>query len=266
MKLELVRVPAGEFVMGDADGYADEKAQARVRVEKPFWMGRVEITNAQFARFDPTHDSRLEEGDYLQFGVEERGYPVNAPEQPVLRVSWRQAMAFCRWLSQKSGQRFTLPTEAQWEWACRAGTAGQFWYGDTSTDFARFANLGDISLKRVDTFAPWGLPSGAIYEWRPAADKVNDGYRVSAPVGHYQPNPWGLCDMIGNAAEWTRSAYRLYPYREDPQADAAETGEKVARGGSWYDPPNRAGAGFRQAYPTYRGVFDVGFRVIVEGQ
>jgi formylglycine-generating enzyme required for sulfatase activity len=256
-ELRLVRVPAGEFVMGDAHGGEDERPLTRVRLARAFWMGKLEITNAEYAQFDPRHDSRHEEGDYLQFGVEERGYPVNGPQQPVCRVSWDQAMAFCRWLGGRVGETITLPTEAQWEWACRAGTATPSWWGDTTADFARFGNLADVSLKRVDNFAPWALPWSAIYEWRPAVATVNDGYRVAAPVGSFRPNPWGLYDTLGNVAEWTRDGYRPGP---------AGSGDKVVRGGSWYDKPERARSGFRQAYPAYRGVYDVGFRVVVEAR
>jgi len=261
--LKLVRVPAGEMVMGDPNGFADERPQARVKIAQPFFMGQFEVTNEQFRRFQPDHDSRQEEGDFLQFSVQERGYTVNDPQQPVERVSWREAMAFCEWLSKRTGLHVTLPTEGQWEWACRAGTDTALWYGSVDTNFARFANLADICLKRVDTFPPWDLPSGAIAPWRPAVDTVDDGYRVASPVGSYLPNPWGLYDMSGNAAEWTRSDYFAYPYQ--PGFDVVGgSGEKVVRGGSWYDTPMRARSGFRQAYPPYRKVFNVGFRVIVE--
>ena len=244
VQLELVRVPSGEFVVGDAGG----GSAGPVRITEPFWVGKTEVTNAQFARFDATHDSRLEGGDFLQFGVEDRGYSVNLPEQPVCRVSWERAMHFCRWLSQLSGEAVTLPTAAQWEWACRAGSAAPLWWGGTDTDFASYANLADASLQRVDNFAPWGLPYGAIYDWRPAVTAVNDGHRVSAPVGAYEPNPWGLLDMHGNVAEWTL----------DGHGDG-----RVACGGSWYSRPAEARATARQTYPYYRGVYDVGFRVVV---
>jgi len=249
MELKLVRIPAGEFVMGSRDGPPDEPVAA-ARVEKPFWMGALEITNEQYARFDPQHDSRLEEGDYLQFSIEERGYPVNEPKQPVARVSWNEAEAFCKWLSGKTRMTFALPTETQWEWACRAGTATPLWFGDTQTDFSPYANLADHCLRFVDTYAPWALPSGAIAPWRPAVDSVNDKFRVSAPVGTYQPNPWGLYDTHGNVAEWTASDY--------------SAGSKVVRGGSWYDVPQRARSAYREAYPAYRGVYDVGFRVVCQ--
>jgi formylglycine-generating enzyme required for sulfatase activity len=250
MELKLVRIPAGGLVMGSRDGPPDE-SMAAARVEEPFWMGALEVTNEQYARFDPAHDSRLETGDYLQFSIEERGYPVNEPKQPVARVSWNEAQGFCKWLSGKTGMSFALPTETQWEWACRAGTDTPLWFGDTQTDFSPYANLADHCLKFVDTFAPWALPSGAIAPWRPAVDSVNDKFRVSAPVGTYQPNPWGLYDMHGNVAEWTASDY--------------QAGSKVVRGGSWYDVPQRARSAYREAYPPYRGVYDVGFRVVWNG-
>jgi formylglycine-generating enzyme required for sulfatase activity len=210
--LELVLIPPGEFVMGDLDGDADEQPRTRVKIERPFWMGKFEVTNQQYALFDPGHDSRLESGDFLHFSVEERGYPLNRPRQPVVRVSWHQAMAFCRWLSGRTGQTFALPTEAEWEYACRAGSATPFWYGGLETDFAPFANLADTSFKHVDTFDPWKLPSGAIPPYKPAVDRINDKHRVSATVGTYRPNPWGLCDIHGNVSEWTPTVYSPYPY------------------------------------------------------
>jgi len=260
--LQLVRIPAGEFVMGAADGRPNEPPRKRVRIERGFWMGTYEVTNAQYARFDPAHDSRLEHGDFLQFSVRERGYPVNGPTQPVVRVSWEQAMAFCRWLSGRTGKRFTLPTEAQWEYACRAGTATDMWYGDCSAGFAATANLADATLQRMDRLG-WGLPVGAVPPWRPAVVTVNDKHRVSAPVGSYKPNAWGLHDMHGNAAEWTRSACAPPPYAaddgsENPQADP----RRVVRGGSWYDRPRRAGSAFRTGYRPFQSVYDVGFRVV----
>lgn len=258
--LSLVWIPPGEVILGDPGGYADEQPPTRVRVEG-FWMGQYEVTNEQFACFDPSHDSRLENGDFLQFSVQERGYPLNAPRQPVCRVSWRKALAFCRWLAEKTGQPFTLPTEAQWEYACRAGTGTPLWYGPVEADFAQFANLADRSLRSVDTFG-WGLPSGAVPPWRPAVEGVNDRYRVSAPVGSFQPNPWGLYDMHGNVSEWTRSLDQPYPYREDGRNDPTATGRRVVRGGSWYDRPRYARSAYRLSYPDWQGIYDVGFRVV----
>ncbi|MBM4081594.1 MAG: formylglycine-generating enzyme family protein, partial [Planctomycetes bacterium] len=260
--LELLCLPAGEFVMGDPNGHADEQPLTAVKVDE-FWIGRFEVTNEQFALFDPTHDSRLENGDFLQFSVQERGYPVNGPRQPVCRVSWQQAMAFCRWLSAKTGMTFTLPTEAQWEYACRAGTATPMSYGPVEADFAKLANLADATLRQVDTFG-WSLPSGAVPPWRPAIESVNDGFKVSAPVGSFASNPWGLHDLHGNVSEWTRSTYKPYPYRDDGRNDASETAPKVIRGGSWYDRPHYARSAHRMSYPAWQPVYDVGFRVVCE--
>jgi formylglycine-generating enzyme required for sulfatase activity len=262
VSLELVRIPAGQFVMGQADGCPDERPVSVVTIDRPFWMGRLEITNQQFALFDPGHQSGLEYGDYIQFSPGERGWLLSRTRQPVVRVSWRRAMAFCRWLSEKTGRPFDLPTEAQWEWACRAGTATPFWYGTRDTDFSPYANLSDATHQAIDPFG-WSGRGEVIPPWRPADTRFNDHSRVSAPVGTYRPNPWGLCDMHGNVAEWTRSAYRSYPYVEGDGRNAPQPeGKKVVRGGSWYDPPDRSRAAFRQAYWADQGVYDVGFRVI----
>jgi formylglycine-generating enzyme required for sulfatase activity len=262
--LELVQAPAGAIVMGDNAGPAAERPAGRVQLAKPFWIGRCEISNAQFAKFDPAHDSRIENGDFLQFSERERGYPVNSSNQPVVRISWHEAQAFCRWLSQKTGQRVALPTEAQWEYACRAGTTTPLNYGACNADFAKSANLADASFWCVDTFG-WGLPSGAIPPWRPAYTNVHDGHNVSAPIGSYAPNAWGLHDLHGNAAEWTRSLFRPYPWREDDgrNNDAGEE-KRVVRGGAWSDRPEQARSSSRRAYPPWRGVFNVGFRIVIE--
>jgi formylglycine-generating enzyme required for sulfatase activity len=220
----------------------------RVPASKPFWMAKCEVSNNLFALFDGKHDSGIEVGDFLQFSERERGFPVNKPEQPVVRVSWDEAMAFCRWLSQKTGAKVTLPTEAQWEFACRAGTPTPLWWGDIFSDFTKCGNLADASFRVISTHG-WGLPSGAVQPWRPAVTNFNDSFRVTAPVGSFAANPWGLCDMHGNAAEWTLS----------------ETGDgrKVVRGGSFADRPRWAQSDSSRSYPSWQQVYDVGFRVIV---
>ncbi len=243
--LELMRIPAGRFVMGGGD-----VPRRTADVGHAFWIGKCEISNAQYARFDARHDSGLEHAGFLQFDERERGYLLNTPAQPVCRVSWRQAQAFCDWLGARTGKAFRLPSETQWEWACRAGTDTPMWFGDVQADFSRYANLADATLRRMETFG-WGLPSGAVPEWRPAATAFDDGQRVSAPVGSYAPNPWGLHDMLGNVAEWTR----------DADTDGVR---KVVRGGSWFDRPFRATAAYRLAYLPWQGVYNVGFRVVCE--
>jgi len=99
----------------------------------------------------------------------------------------------------------------------------------------------------------------------PRGARFNDGMLVTAPVGKYKPNAWGLHDMHGNAWEWTRSAYRPYPWRDNDGRNAADsTGSKVIRGGSWRDRPKRCRSGFRLSYPAWQKVYNVGFRVVVE--
>jgi formylglycine-generating enzyme required for sulfatase activity len=246
IKLDCVLIPQGDFIMGDTNS---APGPTRLTIAKPFWMGRFEISNEQYAQFDPAHDSRIERGDFLQFGETERGYPADGPRQPVVRVSWNEATAFCRWLSKKTGESCALPTEAQWEYACRAGTATPLCFGGLETDFSKLANLADHSLRVMPTFG-WGLPSGAIPPWRPAIDAVNDGFRISAPVGSFAPNAWNLCDMHGNVWKWTTGDFT--PER------------KAIRGGSWFDRPSRATSASRQGYRPWQRVYNVGFRVIID--
>jgi formylglycine-generating enzyme required for sulfatase activity len=247
--------------MGRDGGNADEQPACRVKIARPFWMGRCEVTNEQFAVFAPRHDSGLESGDFIQFSPGERGWTLSRRRQPVVRVPWKQAMAFCRWLSQKTGRQFTLPTEAQWEYACRAGTATPLSYGSINDDFSAFANFSDVRHQAIDPFG-WSGRVQTLPPWRPAS-QWDDRSRVSAPVGSYEPNPWGLHDMHGNVAEWTRSEYRPYPYDEnDGRNDTTTVAQRVVRGGSWYDRPERGQSAFRQVYGPDQPVYDVGFRVI----
>lgn len=258
-KLELVWIPAGSFVMGDPTGESDEQPPCAVTLQEPFWMARCETTNAQYALFDPAHDSRFEHRSSWIFSEEYLGWPLDGPNQPVVRVSWEQAMAFCDWLSQKTGLQFTLPTEAQWEYACRAGSATPFWYGDQDTDFSSSANMADWTIRNL-AYEGWRPKSPDLV---PRDARFNDAALVTAEVGSYRPNPWGLCDMHGNAAEWTRTAWKPYPYTEDDKRSEDDSeGERVVRGGSWYDRPSRCRSSFRLSYPAYQRVYNVGFRVV----
>ena len=226
--LELVRIEPGTFTMGADKGYSNERPARVITVDEPFLLGRFEITNSQYRCFDPNHDSGLETGEAYQFGDDERGHTLNRDEQPVVRVSWEQATAFCARMSEKTGRSFSLPTEAQWEYACRAGTETPLWYGDLNSDFSACANFSDATHYTVYyPHVPDALPP-----WRPADTRYDDTWRVAAPAGSFKPNPWGLYDMHGNVAEWTVSVYESGPHR-------------VVRGGSWLDRPKRARAAFR---------------------
>ena len=270
LTLELVKVPAGSFIMG-SNRQPDEMPQTVVRIDKPYWIGRFEITNAQFRTYDPQHDSRDEHRHGYQFG--RKGYSMNHPDQPAVRLSWQEAMAFCEWLSGKTGMKFTLPSEAQWEWACRAGSSTPFWFGDLSADFSAYANLGDIKLKEFAACTSYKFYESAMVvenpntydDWIPRDTVYNDGGFISEPVGRYIRNPWDLFDMHGNVSEWTLSAYKPYPYRDDDGRNALESdnGKRVVRGGSWYDRPYRATSSFRLPYREYQKVFNVGFRVVM---
>lgn len=268
--LELVGVPGGAFLMGSESGFRDEAPVARVAV-KPFKMGRVEVTNRQFRRFRASHDSRRESRHGYQFGV--TGYDVNGDDAPVVRVSWSEAVAFCEWASRATGRAVSLPTEAQWEWAARAGSTNAFWYGGTSADFGAFANLADVTLSDFSgnpyeqdrVKARCRNPDNLYDNWIPQYPQVNDGGFLSEPAGRWQANPWGLCDLHGNVAEWTRSRDDAYPYRDGDGRNALSGGgRRVVRGGSWWDRPKYATASFRRSYRAYQPVFNVGFRVVVE--
>ncbi len=282
LKLEMVLVPAGEFVMGDPEGCDDELPLTVVKIEKPFWMSKVEVTNALYAGFDPAHDSRFEDKGSWMFNEWDLGWPLNGPDQPVVRISWSEAMEFCRWLSSRIEEDVTLPTEAQWEWACRAGTDTPLSCGGLDADFSGFANMADVTMRELAYDARDQNPPDIV----PRDDRFNDGKLVTASVGSYKPNAWGLHDMHGNVWEWTRSTYRPYapstrsvpfgPARtgvpsasEGPTAEVGRdtltpSGEKFVRGGSWYDRPKRCRSAFRLSYPAWRKVYNVGFRIVIE--
>jgi formylglycine-generating enzyme required for sulfatase activity len=264
--VELRRIPAGQFEMGDLSGYPDEYPTAKVRIDRPFWMAVTEISLEQYQQFDPQHRNGYYDMHYKD--QVKPGYLMDSPNFPVIRVSWHEARAFCRWLSEKTGKHVTLPTEAQWEWACRAGSASPMSYGDLDTDFSKFANLGDRSLKllAVQGVNPQPIPNpDKFWDFVPKDDRFDDGVLHLANVGSYESNVWGLKDMHGNVSEWTRSTYRPYPYDAGLEGkDPADTERCTVRGGSWYDRPIHARCGFRQAYPAWQKVYNVGIRIIVE--
>ena len=278
VRLELVRIPAGEIVMGSTEGYPDERPMAAVKIAKPFWMGEFEITNEQFRRFDSSHDPRYYQR--LHARSDDPGLPLDGAKQPAVRVSWQRAMAFCRWLSKRTGLTVTLPTEAQWEWACRAGSATPLSFGGVRADAAEWANVADRAYANVRNVTG-GVEHLIVHGQALCDGRINDGERVTAVVGKYRPNAWGLHDMHGNAAEWTRTGYRPYPYREDDGRNgaggdaAAVPGSglrvpgsggtrRVVRGGSFFDRPARCRSAIRLSYPAWQRVFNVGFRVVCE--
>ncbi|MHC5067855.1 MAG: SUMF1/EgtB/PvdO family nonheme iron enzyme, partial [Planctomycetota bacterium] len=262
--LELVRLPGGRFTMGSDSGALDELPMHQLTIRPGLWMGRYEVTNAQLRAFAAEHSSRFEDRHFYQFGVE--CYDVDGDELPAVRVSHQMATAFCAWLSERSGVTVRLPTESEWEWACRAGqgsdysftaaapaaldlgpsSGGNFAAGSAG-DWAAFANLADRSIQDYHV-NPYGEPwdTSRLYNrsdvtryeaWLPYVASVDDGSQLQCTPGSYAANAWGLHDMHGNVAEWTSSAYAPYPYGADDGREAmgdAHT-RRVVRGGSAYD-------------------------------
>jgi formylglycine-generating enzyme required for sulfatase activity len=263
--MKLVPIPAGEFVLGEADGFADEAPLARIAIESPFYFGAFEVTREQFSRFDPKHHNGYHDQNHKDHTTP--GYPANGPQRPVIRISWSRAVAFCDWLSAETGLECTLPTEAEWEWACRAGTETPAFWGDLDTDFSPFANLADASTARlaVSGVNPQPIRNPSKYEdWFPKDERFDDSERLMTDVGSYRPNRWGLHDILGNVWEWTRSDYRSYPYRADDGRNAGSPrGEKVVRGGSWHDRPRYSRSASRLGYRFYQPVHNVGFRIVI---
>jgi len=265
VKINFVRIPAGEFVMGSYNGESDAYPTAKVKIDKPFWMGEMEITNQQFNAIYPDHDSRFVDQLWKDHVVQ--GYPANEPNQPVIRVNYNDAMDYCKQLSEKTGLNITLPTEAQWEWACRAGSDSDFWYGDMNTDFGKYENLADKTtlLFAVSGVDPKPMSPNSYwykyYTYLPKEEGVDDGQLIQTGEKVYEANPFGLYNMHGNVSEWTRSDYVPYPYNPKTKLTSDH---KVVRGGSYIERPKFSTAYARKAYYPYQRVFNVGFRVIIE--
>jgi formylglycine-generating enzyme required for sulfatase activity len=201
------------------------------------------VTNKDYAEFAPLHFSGIETGDFLHFSELERGFRMDAPDMPVVRVSQEQAKAYCEWLTKKTGIRHRLPTARERErFSHEANVRIQ--------GFAGYGNFADKSFNSVARLPPWNLPIDAILPWRPADMTLDDGYRVTSPVGTFKPDALGLYDVFGNVWEWTSST------------DSA--GRAIAMGGSFATHPAKLTPQSCVAYPPWQRVFDVGFRVVTE--
>ncbi len=264
VEINFVRIPAGEFVMGSNNGDSDARPVSKVKINKSFWMAELETTNEQM-RALMDHDSKFV--DQMWKDHVNQGYPANNPDQPAIRLSYNKAMKYCELLSKKTGLNVTLPTEAQWEWACRAGSDSDFWYGDLNTDFGTKENLAD---KTTLEFAVVGVdpqpmtPQHPKYKWYtylPKEERVDDGELVMVGGKRYEANPFGLYNMHGNVAEWTRSDYLPYPYNEKSKESSEY---KVVRGGSYFERPKYSTSHSRKYYYPHQSVFNVGFRLIIE--
>lgn len=261
--LKLAKIPAGSFTMGSDSESPAEAPAHEVTIAKPFYIGTTEITMGMMQQFDPTFENGVYDMHYKD--QVRRGYFVNNANFPAIRVSYEQAEAFCKWLSEKTGRTVRLPTEAEWEYACRAGTTTPMNYGDLNTDFSKHENLADVTMKQL---AVVGIDPHPIrnpdqfWDYEKKDPRSNDKVLHLAKVGSYLPNAFGLHDMHGNAAEWTSSAFTSYP--QGPGSAAFDATKRVVRGGSWYQRQMRATSAWRWAYPVWQRPFDVGFRVVIE--
>ncbi len=263
IQMAFKHIPPGVFVMGVQQGEcSDKQSQIIIEIKESFWISTFEVTNHQYKLFNSEHDSKYYAQRHIRY--DDKGLSLNKPNQPVVRISWEDANGFCNWLSKKTGKNVNLPTEAQWEYACRGGTSSYMFYGNYEDDFSEYANLADQSFDpRSIKPAPLGiellLPDGSGL----TDNRFNDRSIVTCSVGSYKPNRWGLHDIHGNAAEWTRKDFIHYPYPDTDNVDD-NSNNKVVRGGSFFDRPERAASGYRLSYHPWQKVFNVGFRVVIE--
>jgi formylglycine-generating enzyme required for sulfatase activity len=185
-----------------------------------------------------------------------RSWGVNQSESsPVVNVSWEDAQAFCRWLTENEGHRYRLPTEAEWEYACRAGSTTPYYTGETLEDLLRAANVADASTSTYFAKMTWAVAT-------------DDGWPFTSPVGSFEPNAFGLYDMLGNAAEWCSDWYGETYYSESPAVNPQGplTGtRKVVRGGAWRNHgKSHSRCSYRYSANPTSAWYDVGFRVVCE--
>lgn len=240
--MAMVRIPPGEFTIDDrasADAHEESQPPRRVRITRPFWIGQHEVTQAQWKSLmgtSPWLDKRA---------------VVPASDAPAVCVSWSDAVTFCRLLTAREraagtlahDEEYRLPTEAEWEYACRAGSRNAYSFGE------------DAHL--LDDHAWFQRNSADI------------GRPYARPVGMRKPNAWGLYDMHGNVWEWVLDAYAPNPPRGDDPLCLARTERRVLRGGSWFTPAAEVRASYRHSGPNenadnrFRNMGDLGYRVVI---
>jgi formylglycine-generating enzyme required for sulfatase activity len=220
--------------MGSETAEDDERPVHAVTLDG-FWLGKCEVTNGQYQRFqaDSGYDGAEDaSADYLKHFKSDTVFSTD-DGYPVLYVSWLNAQAFCEWLSRKTGHLYSLPTEAQWEYACRAGSLGKWHCGDDESELSRYAWFGD---KEGTTHL----------------------------VGTKEPNDFGLYDMHGNVMEWCLDWYAADYYSRSPSTNPANTtpGEiRTFRGGAWRASPPNCAAPNRHKNAPDSASFMIGFRV-----
>ncbi len=236
--MSLVLIPAGEFSMGSPDSEADrglgEGPQHQVRITKPFYLGACEVTQGEYESVMGRNPSRFK----LVLGQDTARFPVE-------QVSWHDALEFCRHLSEADGRSYRLPTEAEWEYACRAGTTTPFSFGDVL----------DGHEANCDGNEPYCAEGKGPYLRRPT------------PVGSYAANAFGLHDMHGNVYEWCADWYDANYYASSPCEDpqGPESGEyRVTRGGCWFLSARLCRSAYRRECPAQAQYSFLGFRVALD--
>jgi len=281
--MKLVYIEPGEFLMGSLSreklaakygggrgNYADEEPVNLVLISEGFWIGRTEVTRGQFRRFaeetgyETTAEQRGHAGGMTKEGwgwVKGLNWQSAGIDQtddhPVVQVSWFDAVEFCKWLSKKEQRSYALPTEAQWEYACRAGSETAFPWGDEMVDGRYYGNMVDKSTQRwIRSYKDMTIETSP---W-------DDDHATTAPVASFKSNAWGLYDMHGNVCEWCSdwygNDYYLHSMGFDPKGPV--TGAlRVLRGGSWVRHPRVCRSASRHSIvPTFRSV-GRGFRVVL---
>ena len=275
VSMKLVLIPAGKFIMGSPETEKDrgqDEVQHEVTISKPFYIGVTHVTVDQFAAFvkDSGYKTEAEkDGWSVGFEIKDGKFVASVMngcswrnpsfdqkgDHPVVQVSWNDAKAFCDWLSKKSGKTVGLPTEAQWEYACRAGTTTAYPWGDDPDKGKGWANCADQSLKKRLPNAPADL---GLFSW-------DDGFAFTSPVGSFKANAFGLYDMIGNAWEWCQDRYGDYDEEAAADPTGADTGmNRVLRGGSWYFVPRGCRSAYRVRLTPGTRLVHIGFRVSVD--
>nr|WP_294519620.1 SUMF1/EgtB/PvdO family nonheme iron enzyme [uncultured Rhodopila sp.] len=275
----MVRIPAGTFTMGVPaeenqregvpESWAARSAPLQtVAIARPFWLGRYPVTRGQFAAFVAAKDYSTpdeaytyepdDKGEWDYMLRKDRGWRNPGFEQtddhPVVCVSHADAEAYVAWLRELTGKAYRLPSEAEWEYACRAGTTTARFWGDGREEAVRYAKVADRSLmaRMKAEFDPERYFDG------------DSGIPFTAPVGSFRPNPFGLYDMLGNVWEWTADCWNDNLKDIPLDGTARTTGDcklRVVRGGSWNNSPRSVRAGYRDWLNTgYRGT-STGFRV-----
>ncbi|MBF0624915.1 MAG: formylglycine-generating enzyme family protein [Magnetococcales bacterium] len=237
--MEFVWVTGGCCEMGSPESEAKrdpDETRHQVCVTD-LWVGRHEVTNGQYRLWKPSHSSG-----------ERSGQSLDQDDQPVVEVSWDEATAYAQWLSKSGHGTFRLLTEAEWEYAARGGTTDSRYWGDDEEEACRYANVFNPTSQKG-------------YAWPWDDYYCADGFMVTAPVGRFIANPFGLHDMLGNVLEWTCSSYESsYNGAETRCADGGGP-RRAARGGSWHILPSYVRAANRYwSAPNYHRNL-LGFRL-----